>query len=932
MKFNFKIQDYQTDAVNGVAEVFLGQPGPASDRVGPDRFFEDFADGVLKNQELVLPDPVLLDNIRRVQAKGGLPLSGKPAEGPGRCSLDVEMETGTGKTYVYIKTMYELNRRYGWSKFIVVVPSVAIREGVKKSFEMTQAHFMEQYGKRIRCFAYDSGCLNRLDAFARQAGIQVMIINMQAFNTTMKEGGRSKAARIVYEERDEFGSRRPIDVIRACRPILILDEPQKMGGEATKKALLGFDPLFCLNYSATHKERHDPVYVLSAAEAYNRKLVKRIEVKGFQIRNFAGAGRYLYLERIRISPKHPPKARLEFEAAGPEGIRRKMRILGVGDDLYALSNGNEAYRGYRIATIEPAAGRVCFTNGACLQKGDVSDGVTEEELQRIRIRETILSHMEKEEKLFELGVKTLSLFFIDEVAGYREYGKNGEVRTGKYGRIFEEEYRRAVEEYLTEEDVPYQKYLRSISAEATHKGYFSVDKKGRAVNGGIRKGGDVSEDVSAYDLILKDKERLLSFEEPTRFLFSHSALREGWDNPNVFQICTLKHGNSAVTKRQEVGRGLRLCVNQDGVRMDAQTLGADRVHEVNRLTVIAGESYRTFAAELQKQIQDAGVRLPDHMIQDGNQTAVFYNERNGNFQTPEFCSLWRLLRRKYVYTANFDSEELIRRSVEQIDRDMSVARRQYLVARSEQRARLEESEEEAAGFFAEEETRIVTLTAPVSSSVSYDPIGKIAKGAMLTRKTAAAILQGIAPETFAMFRENPESFMGKAIRMIREQKALLTAEGISYRQTGEFYEDSIFTEEKRLEFRRVLQARKHIQDYVFAEGGAHGGRQLELARELDGAADVRAYAKLPKGFVIPTPAGDYSPEWAIAFCEGKGFPAYLIAETRGFAGDAPLSFMERVKRLCAEKFFRESSGGTIAYAAADSYRELRRKAGREEAD
>lgn len=521
------------------------------------------------------------------------------------------METGTGKTYVYIKTMFELNKKYGWSKFIVVVPSIAIREGVKKSFEITVDHFMEHYGKKARFFIYNSSNLNQLDNFSSSSGINVMIINTQAFAASLNEEknveGRKgdAAARIIYSRRDEFGSRRPIDVIKANRPIIILDEPQKMGGAVTQKALKNFNPLFTLNYSATHAKQHNLVYVLDALDAFNKKLVKKIEVKGFEVKNFRGTDSYLYLEQIVLSSKKPPMAKIELEIGYNKSINRETRILGVGDDLYYVSQEMEQYKEYTISEIDPLRGTVTFTNGEVIKAGDVVGDVSEKDMRRIQIRETILSHFEKEEKLFNMGIKCLSLFFIDEVAKYRQYDENGDEVLGEYGVMFEEEYLNALNEYTTPLDTPYQKYLKSTCSDvsAVHKGYFSIDKKtGHSIDSKLKRGSEFSDDISAYDLILKNKERLLSFDEPTRFIFSHSALREGWDNPNVFQICTLKHSDSNTAKRQEVGRGLRLCVNQNGNRMDVESCGAS-VHDINTLTVIASESYKTFVTDLQSDIK-----------------------------------------------------------------------------------------------------------------------------------------------------------------------------------------------------------------------------------------------------------------------------------------------------------------------------------------
>ena len=444
MKFSFKIQQYQTDAVDAVARVFQGQPYNAGvsylrdmgslsaqpqqlslvsngDDATQVELQDLINDSGFKNEALQLTDQELLQNIRTLQAEANIHQSDKLVAPLGRCSLDIEMETGTGKTYVYIKTMFELNKRYGWSKFIVVVPSIAIREGVKKSFEITADHFMECYGKKARFFIYNSSNLNQLDSFSSNSGINVMIINTQAFASSMKEDGKSKEARIIYSKRDEFGSRKPIDVIKANRPIIILDEPQKMGGAVTQKALKNFNPLFTLNYSATHKNEHNLIYVLDALEAYNQRLVKKIEVKGFEVKNFRGTDSYLYLEEIVLSSKKPPMARIELEIGYNKSINRETRLVGVGDDLYYISQEMEQYKGFTVSQIDPIARTVTFTNGEVISVSVVSGDVSEKDMRRIQIRETILSHFEKEEKLFNMGIKTLSLFFIDEVAKYRCY-------------------------------------------------------------------------------------------------------------------------------------------------------------------------------------------------------------------------------------------------------------------------------------------------------------------------------------------------------------------------------------------------------------------------------------------------------------------------------------------------------------------------------
>ncbi|WP_301707540.1 DEAD/DEAH box helicase family protein [uncultured Duncaniella sp.] len=590
MKFKFKIQCYQTEAVENTTNIFVGQPNRDSSKYRRDlgkipagTMREMFDDDGYRNADVELSSKQLLENLHSVQSLAGVPFSKSLSkiDGLGAVNLDVEMETGTGKTYVYIKTMFELNKLYGWSKFIIVVPSIAIREGVAKSFRMLEEHFLEQYGKKARWFVYNSSNLNQLDQFSQDAGLNVMIINTQAFAASLKEGGRSKDSRIIYSRRDEFASRRPIDVIAANRPIIIMDEPQKMEGAATQAALKKFNPLFVLNYSATHRTRHDTVYALDALDAYRERLVKRIDVIGFEIKNLRGTNGYMYLDNIILSPNKPPMARISIEIKSATGEpHRLFKTLGVGDSLFVESKELEQYRGFDIAEIFPGSATqptayVTFTNGVTLRKGDVVGDSNLMHLQRIQIRETIKAHFEKERQLFKRGIKCLSLFFIDEVAKYRQYNADGQPVKGVFQKIFEEEYDRLVNEEFNIFDEEYNEYLHRFTPDQTHRGYFSIDKKGKMIDTKTKRGSDVSDDATDYDLILRDKERLLSFDEPTRFIFSHSALREGWDNPNVFQICTLRHSNSTTAKRQEVGRGLRIAVDRNGIRQDKELLGDD---------------------------------------------------------------------------------------------------------------------------------------------------------------------------------------------------------------------------------------------------------------------------------------------------------------------------------------------------------------------
>lgn len=610
MKLKFKHQKFQADAAKAVVDVFAGQPyltanyliDRGDDKQGTlinDPYFTGWC-----NQPIVpqLSDNVILENLNKVQRVNLIAPSPRLE---GKYNLTVEMETGVGKTYTYIKTMYELNKHYGWSKFIVVVPSIAIREGVYKSFVVTQEHFAEEYGKKIRFFIYNSAQLTNIDQFASDSAMQVMIINSQAFNA------KGKDARLKLEG---FRYRKPIDIIAKTNPILIIDEPQSVEGKQTKERLKEFNPLITLRYSATHKADsiYNMVYRLDAMEAYNKKLVKKIAVKGVSKSGTTATEGFVYLESINLSDKNPT-ATISFDYKG-KTIRQVTRKVSEGFNLYDNSNGMEEYKDrYTITSIDGRDNSVQFLNGIKIFAGDVIGKVNENQLRRIQIRETILSHIERERKLFYKGIKVLSLFFIDEVVHYRKYDESGNAVKGEFAQIFEEEYNDIINHFqpeFGEED--YLKYLEVIKAEDTHAGYFSIDKKGKMIDSKVGRGKETSDDVDAYDLIMKNKELLLDRNpqrSPVRFIFSHSALREGWDNPNVFQICTLKQSTSEVRKRQEVGRGLRLCVNQDGERMDAGVLGAD-VHNVNVLTVIASESYKKFTEKLQEEIAEAVADRP----------------------------------------------------------------------------------------------------------------------------------------------------------------------------------------------------------------------------------------------------------------------------------------------------------------------------------
>lgn len=1009
MKFKFKIQQYQTDAVENTVAVFRGQPSHTLSNYRIDlgtykqqRITYEEEETGYANHRLELDAQTILKNIRSVQNLYDIAPSETLAKGIAPVNLDIEMETGTGKTYVYIKTMFELNRQYGWSKFIVVVPSIAIREGVAKSFKMLEEHFMEYYGKKARCFVYDSSNLQKLDSFSSDSGLNVMIINTQAFAASMKEGGRSKESRIIYSKRDEFGSRRPIDVIAANNPIIIMDEPQKMEGTATQAGIRRFNPLFVLNYSATHKSKHDTVYALDALDAYRQKLVKRIHVKGFEVKNLRGTGSFLYLDSIVLSPKQPPMARIEFETKTASGsIVRKTKTFGIGDNLREES-GLAEYDGFTLSEIN-VKGYVTFLNGVTLRRGQVMGDTNEQTMQRVQIRETIKSHFEKERQLFKRGIKCLSLFFIDEVAKYKSYDEDGNEQKGVFQDIFEEEYARLVNEELQIWDEEYNEYLRRFTPREVHRGYFSIDKKtNRVIDGKIEKKTGLSDDISAYDLILKNKERLLSFEEPTRFIFSHSALREGWDNPNVFQICTLRHSSSTTAKRQEVGRGLRLCVDKNGIRMDKEVLGDD-VHEVNKLTVIANESYSDFTNALQKEtrevlreraakatvtyflgkqikigeeihtvneseasriiiyLEDNGyidedknitpayhiavangtvAPLPpklqhieegvkrlinsifdpsalDDMVSD-DKTSTPENKLNENFGKEEFQALWKEINHQYVYTVNYDSNELIEKAILHINAELAVKQLRYIMVEGMQ-------DEKQVTEFGDTSSQSHQLTDVCTSSVRYDLVGDIARGANLTRRTVVKILQGIKESKLLLFKNNPEEFIRKIISIIKEQKATMIVESIHYNMTEGKYDSNIFTVKSKMDFDRAYEAKKHITDYVFSDSKG----ERDFAHDLDEAKEVVVYAKLPRTFQIPTPVGHYAPDWAIAMEKDGIKHIFFIAETKGSMSSMDLSKIELAKIECAEKLFNSISTAKVRYHKVASYSDLLDEMGKE---
>lgn len=1009
MKLQFKHQKFQADAAKAVVDVFAGQPylTPTYLMDRGDRYQQSVTDEEdftgWRNERIVpeLSDQIILEHLQKVQRANQI----KPSEKlEGHYNLTIEMETGVGKTYTYIKTMYELNKHYGWSKFIVVVPSIAIREGVYKSFQVTQEHFAEEYGKKIRFFIYNSSQLTEIDRFASDSSINVMIINSQAFNA------KGKDARRIYMKLDEFRSRRPIDIIAKTNPILIIDEPQSVEGTQTKERLKEFCPLLTLRYSATHKADsiYNMVYRLDAMEAYNKRLVKKIAVKGITESGSTATESYVYLEGINLS-KADPTATLQFDYKGATGLRKKTMKVGIGFNLYDNSGYLDEYKNnFVVKFIDGRDNSVEFLNGIKIFAGDVIGKVSEEQLRRIQIRETILSHIERERQLFHKGIKVLSLFFIDEVAKYKQYDEAGNPYNGIYAEMFEEEYADVVGKLQIEfGDEDYVKYLDAISAHETHAGYFSIDKKGKLTDGKIDKKEKTSDDSDAYDLIMRNKELLLDRDpkrSPVRFIFSHSALREGWDNPNVFQICTLKQSSSEVRKRQEVGRGLRLCVNQDGERMDVNALGSD-VHTVNVLTVVASESYESFARGLQEELADAVAGRPVAVTADlfkgkvitdskGNEQVVdadmaqaifedlisngyvkrgvltdkYYGDKaNGEIKVaeevadsrdavikildtvydanamkpensrdknvelqvdpeklamPEFKALWKRISPKSVYVVDFDTEELVKKSIDALNTKLHVPKVFFKVEEGEMDEIKSKDELKEGNAFSKIKSSTYDSGRRIrtNNSVKYDLVGKIVSETGLTRKAVVDIFVGIDKTVFDQFAYNPEEFIIKASGLINDEKATAIVQHIAYNMLDERYSTDIFTEptiKGRLDV-NAMKAQRHLYDHILYDST----NERNFAADLDTNTSVAVYVKLPDSFYIATPVGRYNPDWAIAFYEGTVKHIYFVAETKGSMSSLQLRDIEKAKIHCAREHFKAISSGNIVYDVIDSYQAL----------
>ena len=871
MELKFEELAYQTDAVNAVVRLFEGQRRESFS-------LHDAGIELFVGNKLDLSDEQIGENLKNVQKTFGQP---ETEIGQHGLNFSVEMETGTGKTYVYLRTIFELNRQYGWTKFVIVVPGVPIREGVLQTLRATKNHFAELFNKPVMNFGeYDSKRLGALRNFAVNDGIEIMVINIQSFE---KDGN-------VINQVNESGDA-PIHWIQQTRPIVIVDEPQNMETENRLAALDLLNPLFTLRYSATHKNSRHKVYSLNPVEAYNQKLVKQIVVQSVLAENDSN-GAFVELVEIQAG-KGSLKAKLNIHFRDKKETRKKTMWVKKDDDLFDKSGGNEAYRhGYIVDGLDAEDERVAFSNGVQISRTDNQDAL-QDEVMKAQIRCTIEEHLEREKKLKPLGIKVLSLFFIDKVEHYRQ----ADGSAGKFALWFDELYHE----------------LAGEDSDGVHNGYFSQDSKGRLKD----TKGDTQADNDTYHLIMRDKETLLSFASPLRFIFSHSALKEGWDNPNVFQICTLNETRSAIKKRQEIGRGLRLAVNQNGERV--------RDEMVNVLTVIPNESYESFAKNLQQEYEDeCGIKFAASNIKDGRKrkTQTF---RKDFPLDPEFQAIWQKLDRKPRYRVQYDTVELVKQAADAVFRlpEIHAPKIQTRKAKIEQSMTYGiEAVETASGSLKTETVFAIP-----------DILGEIQNKTGLTRRTVFDILKASGRLNDAA--NNPQRFIDLAAEKINRCLHALMSEGIVYELTD--------NEQYRQELLRNLQKMENEgEEFYFDERTTftvqNGQKTIaenyipldseteqKFAADCENYENVSLYFKLPRWFKIPTPLGNYNPDWAVV--KRNGEKAYFVAETKNTGkgiqngvDESRLREDERLKIQCARACFEKVQ--EVEYRVAEKLEEL----------
>ena len=975
LKFNPNLE-YQDEAISAIVDLFEGQNSMQSYFTVPGVQVGLYDAGQGIGNRLEISDDDILENLKKVQLKNFL----APSEtlSPNNLNFDIEMETGTGKTYVYLKTVFEL-KKYGFTKFIIVVPSIAIKEGVYKAIQVTRDHFKGLYDNVIYdSFIYDSQKLEQVRNFAVNSNIQIMIINIDAFRRSFTDPTKENKANIIHRENDKLSGMKPIELIQETNPIVIIDEPQSTSATAkAKEAIASLNPLCTLQYSATHKEIHNLVYKLDAIDAYDMGLVKQIEVASFESANYHNKA---YLKLVSVDNKKSPiTAKIEIASFNKGKTKRKTVTVKQGDDLSSRKLGNrEIYEGYVVNEIYCEEGNeyVDFTNREDVLTigkpvGDIDDLL----IKRQQIRKTIEEHLNKELKLNPLGIKILSLFFIDKVANYRYYDEEGNPQKGIYAEIFEEEYKKVISKQK------YSTLLKEIDletpADGVHNGYFSQDKKGVLKD---TRGNTLADD-DTYSLIMKDKEKLLSFDSKLRFIFSHSALREGWDNPNVFQICTLNETRSTIKKRQEIGRGLRLCVNQEGERI--------KDNQINTLTVMANESYEDFAKTLQKEIEDdEGIKFGiiqkhtfasisfendqgefDHLgsqaseeifnhfkdkgyidakgkVQDElkiaiKQKTVEIPEKYQQFKedivaaarkltkkldiknlndkkevkinkqvylSEEFKAFWDKIKYKTTYAVDFDSQELINKCSKAMEDNLDVKTPKLIYTKAGLliKGKGIESFEKQHGVVHSEEDEILLP----------DIITFLQNETYLTRKTLVDIL--IKSDTLKQFKRNPQQYMEDTLKIISSQMNHMIVDGIKYTKIGdsEYYAQELFNETELFGYlsKNMLESERSVYDHVIYDS------EIEkwFAERFEADENIILYAKLPPWFKIPTPIGNYNPDWAVLLDKEGEQKLYFVLETKGNIEKESLRQSEADKIKCGKKHF-EALSQDVEFRAVDNF-------------
>ena len=846
MQLKYEHLDYQKQAIDSIVDLFQGEITHHQD----DFSLSDKDSMRVIANELSLSKDDIFNNLKNIQTQNQLSLSDKLDN----LYFSVEMETGTGKTFVYLNTIFELYQRYGWRKFIIVVPSVAIREGVLQTLNSTKAHFKDEFNSPIYHYGEYSGQkTNALKHFATSTNIEILVMNIQSFE---------KESNIINQQRENGVL---MELIQATNPIIIIDEPQNISSDKRKNAIENLNPLFTVGYSATHKEIINKVYSLNPVQAFEKNLVKQIVVNSVISQDKNNA----FIELKEITNKSGLKAKIIFDISEKQQLKRKAITVKLGDDLYEKSKQNPNYQGFIITGIDLENQMIKFSNGIEIARG-VNMDCLRDEIMKQQIHYTIKEHLKHEKELNKDGIKVLSLFFIDKVENYRT---NAQGELGKFYEWFEELY-----ELETKQ-----------SASGVHKGYFSQDKKGNAKN----SNGTTKDDNDAYELIMKDKERLLSLDEPVRFIFSHSALKEGWDNPNVFQICTLNETTSVIKKRQEIGRGLRLPVNQKGERIYDE--------KVNILTVIPNESYEQFANSLQQEyIDDCGIKFEkSHLKNAKNERTVTY--RFDAFTDPLFLQIWERIRHKTSYRVQFDSDELIDNASQKIHvmPKIDIPKIEIKKARMVQNS---ETGIETQEIFSQSEHIQTKFVIPDILKVLQQKTG-------LTRNTLVQILQqsGRIDEV----KSNPQRFIETVAEIINDELYDLMKNGIYYQKLDKVYEQSLFKTYKIYANQYTFNVNKMDKTIYNGVLDLDSNTENQFATDCENYDEqVAFYFKLPKKFKIPTPIGNYNPDWAVII-KKNGEQVYFIAETKN-TGDKSiqdgvvvdkLKREERFKIACAKRFF-----------------------------